>query len=218
VPSEVGLPFSAIEEPGCDCRSPSNSDGGLCGSPALGPARRPDSSRPRDGPPTPWAVAPVETVTYHELWDRAGAIASALTNDPEHPVRPATASASWASPGRLHDHRRGADQWARCPFRCRPAHGHPLQPIVVRPTRRDRCERRGSPDAVELVLTGHAPSRWSCSTTTRGRTTTARRSKPLGRVDGSGQPGSPERLADVLEPERRSAATPLFDPTTMTTR
>jgi len=32
----------------------------------------------------PW----FETVTYRELWDRVGAVASALTDGPEHPVQP----------------------------------------------------------------------------------------------------------------------------------
>jgi fatty acid CoA ligase FadD9 len=64
-----------------------------------------------------------ETVSYRELWDRAGAVASALAGDPEHSVRPGdrvcvlgftsviTRPSTWRW-----------SRWARCPFRCRLAH------------------------------------------------------------------------------------------------
>ena len=63
----------------------------------------------------------LETVSYRQLSNRVGAVASALTNDPVHALPTVMAYVCWASPRRLRDRRRGVVQVGAVSVPLRPA-------------------------------------------------------------------------------------------------
>ena len=77
-----------------------------------------------------------ETITYRELWDRVGAVATALAGDPSRARRPGRAAGLHQR--RLHDHRRGAVRTRRgLRSAADERAGHP----AAADRRRDRADR-----------------------------------------------------------------------------
>src|SRR6202011_2763247 len=157
-----------------------------------------------------------ETVSYRGLWDRAGAVASALTNDPAHSVRPGdricvlgftsvdytTVDMALIQVGAV-----SVPLQTSAPV-------SQLRPIVaetepsVIATSVDYLA-----DAVELVLTGHAPARlvvfdYHPQVDEQREAFEATRA----RVAQAGSPVIVETLADVLERGKALPAAPVVVP------
>ena len=151
-----------------------------------------------------------ETITYRELWDRVGAVASALADDP---VRPGDrVGRARLHQRRLHDDRHGAesarrgvgsaaDQRARHPTAAHRRRDRAGRDRVER--RLPRRRRRADPDRHTR------PRGWSCSTTAPRSTTTARRSTPPRTRLARRQPGeSWRRWPTCSNAGRRCRPTP----------
>jgi fatty acid CoA ligase FadD9 len=157
-----------------------------------------------------------ETVTYRELWDRAGAVATALAGHPEHPVRPGdricvlgftsvdytTVDVALVPVGAV-----SVPLQTSAPV-------SQLRPIVaetepsVIATSVDYLD-----DAVELVLTGHAPARlvvfdYHPQIDDQREAFEATRT----RLAQAGSPVIVETLADVLERGKALPAAPVVVP------
>ena len=157
-----------------------------------------------------------ETVSYRELWDRAGAVASALAGDPEHSVRPGdricvlgftsvdytTVDMALVPVGAV-----SVPLQTSAPV-------SQLRPIVaetepsVIATSVDYLD-----DAVELVLTGHAPARlvvfdYHPQADDQREAFEATRA----RLAQAGSPVIVETLADVLERGKALPAAPVVVP------
>jgi fatty acid CoA ligase FadD9 len=208
---------AAIEEPGL--RLPQllrTVMEGYADRPALGQRAVRFVADPETGRTSLELLPRFETVTYHELWDRAGAIASALTNDPENPVRPGdrvgvlgftsvdytTIDVALIQVGAV-----SVPLQTSAPVT-------QLQPIVAETEPRViAASVEDLADAVELVLTGHAPARlvvfdYHPEVDDHSEAFEAARA----RLTEAGSPVVLERLADVLERGKALPATPLFDP------
>jgi len=80
---------AAIEQPGLRLpRIVSTVMGAYAERPAVGERAVNLTTDPETGRTSLELLPWFETVTYRELWDRVGAVASALTDGPEHPVQP----------------------------------------------------------------------------------------------------------------------------------
>ena len=161
----------------------------------------------------PW----FETVTYRELWERVGAVASALTNGPGHPVQPgdrvcvlgftsvdyATVDMALVQLGAV-----SVPLQTSAPV-------SQLRPIVAETEPRvfaSSIDDLG--DAIELVLTGYAPERlvvfdYRPEVAEQREAFDAART----RLAEAGSPVLVETLADLLERARsRLPAAPEFVP------
>ena len=95
---------------------------GYADRPALGQRAVRFVNDPQTGRTSLELLPRFETISYRELWDRVGAVASALASDPVQRCGPAIASVCWASPASITRSSTWRwSRWARCPFRCRPA-------------------------------------------------------------------------------------------------
>ncbi|WP_327117734.1 thioester reductase domain-containing protein [Nocardia sp. NBC_01730] len=173
-------------------------------------------SDPETGRTSPELLPGFDTITYHELWDRASAIASALTNGPEHSVRPGdrvgilgftsvdytTVDVALIQVGAV-----SVPLQTSAPVT-------QLQPIVAETEPHVIASSVDYlADAVELVLTGHAPERlvvfdYHPEVDDDREAFEA----ALARLTEAGSPVVLERLTDVLERGKALPAAPLFDP------
>ncbi|MGO4615853.1 carboxylic acid reductase [Nocardia sp. 2YAB30] len=189
---------------------------GYASRPALGQRAVQFVEDPETGRTSPELLPRFDTITYQELWDRASAIASALTNDPEHSVRPGDrvgvlgfTSVDYTTVD-LALIQVGA---VSVPLQTSAAVTQ-LQPIVAETEPRVIASSVDYlADAVELVLTGHAPRRlvvfdYHPEVDDDSEAFEAARA----RLAEAGSPIVLERLADVLERGKALPAAPLFDP------
>ena len=108
---------------------------GYADRPALGQRAVQFVNDPQTGRTSVELLPRFETTSYRELWDRVGAVATALAGDPGAARR--SRLCAGLHQRRLHDHRRGVGPDRRgMPFRCRPARRLPnCGPSSPRPSR-----------------------------------------------------------------------------------
>src|ERR1700675_3431957 len=157
-----------------------------------------------------------ETVSYRELWNRAGAVASALAGDPEHSVRPGdricvlgftSVDYTTVDVALVHMGAVSVPLQTSAPVaQLRPIVAE-TEPSVIA-TSVDYLA-----DAVELVLTGHAPARlvvfdYHPQVDDQREAFEAARA----RLAQAGSPVIVETLADVLERGKALPAAPMVVP------
>ncbi|WP_227999528.1 carboxylic acid reductase [Nocardia australiensis] len=223
-PSEAVI--AAMEQPGL--RLPQllrTAVEGYADRPALGKRAVQFVEDPQTGRTSLELLPRFDTITYHEVWDRAGAIASALTDDQEHSVRPGDrvcvlgfTSVDYTTVD-LALIRAGA---VSVPLQTS-APVTQLQPIVAETEPRMIASSVDYlADAVELVLTSHTPVRlvvFDYHPEVDDQSEALEAARARSREAGSSVAVEP--LADVLERGRQLPPAPLFisddddDPLTM---
>ena len=135
---------------------------GYADRPALGQRAVEFVTDPETGRTSARAAAPVRDHHLPRVVGPRRRGRQRLGDGPGARCSPATASACWASPAwTTRPSTWRWSSWARCPFRCRPARRSancgPSSPRPNRAYSLSSIDDLG--DAVELVLTGHAPAR-----------------------------------------------------------
>ena len=95
---------------------------GYADRPALGQRAVRFVNDPQTGRTSVELLPRFETISYRELWDRVGAVATALAGGPSLGAARRSRLCAGLHQRRLHDSSTWRwSRWARCPFRCRPA-------------------------------------------------------------------------------------------------